>query len=157
MPAKFDASDVGRLLYMVFSDYYHVKSEDDDYLETRQIGTDFGKDLYTSDYTEEEWNDDLVFMLECCRFYMSVAREGVKIQPPMANIMTRKLKADMGTTFEDWATGYFSEDSGRLDTELNKIQVIEDLKRESPSLQKMTSQKQETAITFSCILTVSKP
>ncbi len=140
VPAKFDASDVGRLLYMVFSDYYHVKSEDDDYLETRQIGTDFGKDLYTSDYTEEEWNDDLVFMLECCRFYMSVAREGVKIQPPMANIMTRKLKADMGTTFEDWATGYFSEDSGRLDTELNKIQVIEDLKRESPSLQKMTSQ-----------------
>ena len=140
VPAKFDASDVGRLLYMVFSDYYHVKSDENDYLETRQIQTDFGHDLYTSDYTEQEWADDICFMLECCRFYMSVAAQGVKIQPPMANIMTRKLKADMGTTFEEWATGYFSEDSDRLDTELNKLQVIDDLKRESPSLQKMTSQ-----------------
>ncbi len=140
VPQKFDASDVGRLLYMVFSDYYHVKGEDDDYLETRQICDDFGKDLYMQDYTAEEWNDDLCFMLECCRFYLEASAAGVKIQPPMGNIMTRKLKADMGVTFEEWATGYFSEDSGRLDTELPKLQVIDDLKRESPSLQKMTSQ-----------------
>ncbi len=139
VPADFDPSTNARLLYMVFSDYYHERTEYNDYLESRSIRDDFGKDLYAYDYTEQEWNDDLCFMMQCCQFYLQHSEE--KLQPPMANIITRKLKADMGDSFEEWATGYFSEESERLDRELEKQQVIDDMKREVPTLAKITPQK----------------
>lgn len=139
VPADFDPSSEARLLYMVFSDYYHQRTQENDYLESRSIRDDFGKDLYGYDYTDEEWNLDLNFFAQCCQFYLQHSRE--KMQPPMANIITRKLKADMGESFEEWATGYFSEESGRLDQELEKQQVVDDLKREVPILAKMTPQK----------------
>ena len=44
----------------------------------------------------------------------------------MENIIRRKFKADMGTNFEDWANGYFSRESGNLDTFLQRDQVLED-------------------------------
>ena len=125
---------------MVFGDY-HQRTEDNDYRETRTIHDDFGKDLYGYDYTQQEWNDDLCFMLQCCRFYMQMSAIGVKIMPPMKNIITRKLKADMGDSFEEWATGYFSKESGRLDCELVKNSVIEDMRRDVPSLSKVTPQR----------------
>ena len=40
VPKEFDGSSVGRMLFVVFSDYYHQRTEDNDYLETRQIRTD---------------------------------------------------------------------------------------------------------------------
>ena len=51
VPVDFDPSTEGRLLYMVFSDYYHQRTPDNDYLETRSIRDDFGKNLLT-DYNE---------------------------------------------------------------------------------------------------------
>lgn len=116
VPADFAPSSEARLLYMVFSDYYHQKTEDNDYLETRSIRDDFGKDLYGEDYTEEEWNQDINFLLQCCRFYLSLVDEPIKIQPPLTNILQRKYKADMGANFEDWAYSYFAPESGHLDT-----------------------------------------
>lgn len=126
VPSDFDPSSEARLLYMVFSDYYHQKTEDNDYLETRSIRDDFGKDLYGKDYTEEEWMYDINFWLECCCFYLQLVDEPVKILPPMENIIRRKFKADMGTNFEDWANGYFSRESGNLDTFLQRDRVLED-------------------------------
>ena len=48
------------------------------------------------------------------------------IMPPMANIITRKNMAVMGDNFMDWASGYFSEDSGRLNVKLEKDKVYSD-------------------------------
>lgn len=124
VPSDFDPSSEARLLYMVFSDYYHQKTEDNDYLETRSIRDDFGKDLYSNQYSEEEWNNDINFWLQCCKFYLSVSKEPVKILPPMANIVKRKFKADMGANFEDWAYGFFSKDGGNLDTFLQRDIVL---------------------------------
>jgi len=124
VPSDFDPSSEARLLYMVFSDYYHQKTEDNDYLETRSIRDDFGKDLYSNQYSEEEWNKDINFWLQCCKFYLSVSKEPVKILPPMANIVKRKFKADMGANFEDWAYGFFSKDGGNLDTFLQRDIVL---------------------------------
>ena len=94
----------------IFSDYYHEKTAENDYLETRSIRDDFGRNLMTNDYTEEDWNQDLNFFAQCLQFYLAMADKGIKIQPPMENIIKRKYKADMGASFEDWAYGYFAEE-----------------------------------------------
>lgn len=126
VPSDFDPSSEARLLYMVFSDYYHQRTEDNDYLETRSIRDDFGKDLYGKDYTEDEWLADINFWIQCCAFYLQLIDEPIKLLPPMENIIRRKFKADMGTNFEDWANGYFSRESGNLDTFLQRDHVLED-------------------------------
>lgn len=126
VPNDFDPSSEARSLYMVFSDWYHQKTEDNDYKETRTIRDDFNKTLYAFDYSEEEWNADFNFWMQCCRFYLSVKDSGIKPQPPMANMEKRRLKAAMGSNFEDWANGYFSLESGHLDVELPRDDVFAD-------------------------------
>ena len=37
VPGNFDSSSDARLIYTVFSDYYHQKTDENDYLETRSI------------------------------------------------------------------------------------------------------------------------
>jgi hypothetical protein len=107
VPSDFDASTDARLLYMVFSDYYHQASEETDYRRSWSIADDFGKPLFGVDYTEEEWNADLNFLLECEQFYLKTLPLRDKIQPPMENIMLRKRKQDMSGNFEQWAEAYF--------------------------------------------------
>lgn len=140
VPADFDPSSEARLLYMVFSDYYHQKTEDNDYQESRSIRDDFNKDLFSKTYSDDEWNQDLNFILQCVKFYLSVCSEPVKLLPPMNNIIFRKHKQDMGANFEDWAQVYFSPDAGRLDTFLSRSKVFEDFKANGGRVQGMTPQ-----------------
>ena len=126
VPSNIDASSARRMLYMVFSDYYHQKTEENDYLETRKVSSDFGKNILPPYSTEDEWNADVNFLLQCLRFYLSVNQENVMITPPMANIIVRKNMAVMGDNFMEWASGYFSEDSCRLNVKLEKEIVFND-------------------------------
>ena len=139
VPADFDPSSEARLLYMVFSDYYHQRTEENDYQETRSIRDDFDEDLFSKTYTEDEWNADINFFLQCCRFYLSLANEPIKIMPPMDNIIKRKFKADMGVNFEDWAATYFSEESERLDKFIVRERAFNDFKQFS-GINKATTQ-----------------
>ena len=116
VPRDFSPSTEARLLYLVFSDYYHQRTEGNDYLESRSIRDDFGRDLISSSYKEEDWNADINFFMQCCQFYLSMCQESVKPMPPMGNILKRKFKADMGTNFEEWANVYFAEEGDHLDT-----------------------------------------
>lgn len=129
VPQDFDPSSEARSLYMVFSDWYHQKTEDNDYLQTRTIRDDFGKTLYAYDYTDDEWNADLNFWLQCCRTYLALKDSGIKPQPPMANMEKRHLKASMGANFEDWAEGYFSPDGGHLDDYIARDEVFNEYQR----------------------------
>lgn len=133
VPSDFDPSSDARLIYMVYSDYYHQRTSDNDYLETRTIRDDFGKELYTEDYTPEEWNADINFALQCVRMYLWLKQEypWLKVQPPMENIRRRKLKREMGENFEEWAYQYFAEGSEHLDVQLVRTTVFEDFKRYS--------------------------
>lgn len=140
VPADFDPSSEARLLYMVFSDYYHQKTEDNDYRESRSIRDDFNKDLFSKTYSEDEWNQDLNFILQCVKFYLSVCDEPIKLLPPMANIIYRKHKQDMGSNFEDWAQVYFGLESGRLDAFVPRIKAFEDFKSHGGRVQGMTPQ-----------------
>lgn len=126
VPSDFDPSTSARLLYLTFSDYYHQKTEDNNYRESRSIHSDFDKDLYDRAYTEDEWIADINFWLQCCKFYLSVSGRDTKISPPMLDIVRRKIKADMGENFEDWAYGYFSEDSDNLDTFIQRDKLFEE-------------------------------
>lgn len=126
VPRDFDPSTNARLLYMVFSDYYHEKTADNDYLETRGIRDDFGHNLMTNDYSEENWNWDLNFFAQCLQFYLSMAEQGIKVQPPMDNIIKRKYKADMGTNFEDWAYSYFAEEGEHVNQYIQRDIAYDD-------------------------------
>lgn len=127
VPREFDPSTNARMLYMVFSDYYHEKTQENDYLESRSIRDDFGRNLMTaSDYTEEDWNQDCNFFAQCLQFYLSMAGRGIKIQPPMDNIVKRKYKADMGASFEDWVYGYFAEEGENVNTFVQRTKAYDD-------------------------------
>ena len=125
VPTDFNSSTEARMLYLVYSDYYHQMTSENDYLETRSIRDDFGRDLFGRDYPEELWNADLNFLMQCCKFYLSLAGENIKIQPPMGNILKRKYKADMGANFEDWANTYFAEEGGHLDELISRREAYE--------------------------------
>lgn len=114
VPQNFDASTQRRMLCMVFSDYYHQQTEENDYLETRKVSSDFGKNILPPYSTEQEWNADLNFLLQCLRFYLSVCEENVMINPPMKNICIRKNKNEMGENFEQWALLRLALGSGWL-------------------------------------------
>ena len=129
VPASFDASNVRRLLFMVFSDYYHKKTEDNDYLEDRSVCDDFGKNLLPPDATYEEWNADINFLLQCERFYLSVCQENIMIVPPMKNIITRRSLTAMGDTFYEWASNFFAVDSGRLNKPIPREEAFEACKK----------------------------
>lgn len=126
VPQTLDASNMRRMLPVVASDYYHAKSDENDYLEDRSVRDDFGKNLLPPNTTDLEWNADLNFMLRCLRFYLSVCRDNIKILPPMKNIIIRKNMALMGDNFMEWASVYFAEDGGKLDRELIKDEVFRD-------------------------------
>lgn len=128
-PRAFDPSTVRRQLYVVMSDYYHQSTEENDYLETRSIRDDFKKDLFDARYSEAEWNADINFVMQCVRFYLSVAGTNVKIEPKMTNIIFRKHLRDMSDSFRDWAEQYFAEDGDHLDRLIIRQDAFEDYKR----------------------------
>ena len=138
VPNNFDASTDARLLYMVFSDYYHQATEDSDYTSSRSIRDDFGKSLFGVDYTENEWNADLNFLLQCEQFYLQTIMTGDKILPPMENIMIRKRKQEMSGNFEQWAETYFSPLSDHLDCLIVRNDALEDFRKFS-GLRDMTT------------------
>ena len=105
-----DPSTEARVLYTVFSDYYHEQTNGSDYRESRKIFDDFGKTLHRADYTEEEWNADFNFIADCISFYLSVPSPQ-RINPPMDNVQRRNLRTVMGDAFKNWADTYFFKDT----------------------------------------------
>lgn len=130
VPLRFDPSSHGRLLYLVFSDYYHVKTSENDYRENREIFNDFGKTLYT-DYNEEEYNEDINFFCQCLQFYLQCCRTNMKLQPDLTNIIKRSLKANMSESFEDWAQGYFALEGNNCNRFIDKQEVFYACKNET--------------------------
>lgn len=149
VPKEFDGSSVRRMLFVVFSDYYHQQTEENSYNETRQIRSDFDKDLFGDAYTEAEWNADINFLLQCVRFYLSVSSLPVKIEPRIDNIIFRKHLRDMSDNFREWAYGFFSIDGGNLDKEIVRENAFEAYKRFS-GISKITMQKFSKSLKAFC-------
>ena len=136
---NLDSSTERRLLYTVFSDYYH-KNSNDHYREDRTVKDDFGINILMDDFPEKDWNDFYNFMLECCQFYMNHD----KIEPPMNNVEQRNLISVMGEAFHGWADVYLSAENNRLNTLVDKVDAFEDFKRSTRS--QWTTQKFSKAL-----------
>lgn len=151
IPSDFDPSTEARLLYMVFFDYYHQRTDSTDYRETRSIRDDFNKDLFGSMYSEAEWQADINFFLQCCKFYLSLCEESVKIQPPMDCIISRRFKFQMGNNFEDWAQVYFDPDGEHVNTFVVRDEAFTDFKNFSQQ-KNWTMQRFTKALKAFCVL-----
>lgn len=129
VPKEFSPSSRARMLFVVFSDYYHQMSEENDYLENRSIASDVngGIDLFSDTYSETDWAADINFMMQCVKFYLTLAPLGVKIEPQLKNIMFRKHLRDMSENFRDWAESYFAIDNTSTGEHLDKELVREDV------------------------------
>lgn len=126
-----DSSAEARLLPSVFSDYYHERTKNNDYLENRSVADDFGHNLINDRY--EGWEADIAFLIQCEQFYLTAVEGDNKILPPLDSIHKRQQKAAMGKTFEQWAEDYFQPGGGRLDVELKLNDVYQSYRAEAQS------------------------
>jgi len=122
---NIDPSTERRLLYTVFSDYYHYNSNSE-YNEHRDPKNDFGMNLF-DDFTEEEWNYFFNFMAQCLKAYLNFP----KIDPPMDNVTKRNLQTEMTDSFKKWADVYFSPENNKLDRLLPRKDAFENFKEET--------------------------
>lgn len=131
-PNNLDPSLARRLLYIVFSDYYHFNLGDE-YNETRAVSDDFdGKSLF-KDFDEMQWNKFYNFCAECISFFLS--REE-KVNPPMNNVKMRNLLSEMGVNFKEWADVFFQKTNATnhplyLDKNFVKENAFDDLKQKT--------------------------
>jgi len=116
-----DPSTERRLLYSVFSDYYH--KQDDRYSETISPQSEFGKNIF-DDFTQNEWNQFYNFMALCIQTYLKF---NDKIDPPMENVEKRNLRTQMNDNFLEWANNYFSDDD-HINNYVNKLEAMENYK-----------------------------
>ena len=127
---KSDPSTMGRVWPQIFSDYYHEKTKQNDYRETRKISDDFGCNLMGSEYPEYDWQADIAFLLQCVRLYLSLPAAERKVMPPMAQVERRAERAAVGKDFEEWADIYFAPESGNLDREIKQDELFTNFSRE---------------------------
>jgi len=145
-PNNLDPSLERRLLFVVFSDYYHY-NKDGEYNQTRIISDDFdGKSLFL-DFDEKQWNKVLNFLAQCLQFYLS---QTGKIDPPMENVEKRNLLKEMGDQFHSWADGFFSlvKDNGdkrNLDDAVSKAYATGHFEKNT-NIKKWTSNKFKKAL-----------
>ena len=103
-----DNSTIARILSAGVSDYYHEATRFNDYRETRNPFTKFGKMMY-DDFTDQEWVKFFNQMAHCIQMSMRFH----KIQPPMLNLIKRQARRTMAQglgkdeIFLSWATDYF--------------------------------------------------
>lgn len=130
-PRGTDGSTARRIMYCVFSDYYHQATDDNGYRETMKISDDFGTDLYTEEYKWEWWNQDYNFCIDCLQLYLQCAERNMALDPPMSNVRRRQTLQQIGDTFRDWADLYFAKDGGNTDRVIDKALALESLNAES--------------------------
>ena len=129
--SRHDPSTEGRIWQLPFSDYYHVKTPNNDYQETRTIRDDFGMELMGTEYSEHDWQLDFAFMLQCVQFHLSLPKGKRRILPPLNRIERREQLVSVGKDFKQWADDYFSEESGNVDTMIKVEKVLADFTNET--------------------------
>lgn len=125
-PRKTDPSTLRRMLFVVFSDYYHKEGEF--YKEDMNPELDFGKELLGHEFTVNEWNLFYNTMLQCLKLYLTLPG---KVDPPMSSVELRNLRSQMGDTFFNWAEVYFSPEGDKINQELVKKDAMEDFLKDT--------------------------
>lgn len=124
-----EASTLDRMLFVAFSDYYHTKGEDTDYLQERKVSDEVGL-LFDANYAEDDYNADINFYIDCLLFYLSCMKLNVKpIQPPTDSIFRRAKRGQIGEPMYRWAVEFFDPESDHLNVCLIKQAVYDDYSR----------------------------
>lgn len=139
-PSENDGSSRRRILFTVFSDWYH-NNDAGEYNEARSPKDDFNMSLFT-DFDQKEWNLFYNFALQCLKLYLSFP----KIDPPMANVNKRNLLQQMTDHFKSWADIYFEN---QFNTEVVKLDAFEDFKDKS-KLKTWTSNRFTKSLKYWC-------
>jgi hypothetical protein len=116
-----DPSTARRLLYTVFSDYYHF-NKDNEYREERQVSADFGGRNLFKDFTDAEWNAYYNFCAQSLQFFLT---HPTKVNPPMDNVTKRSLQAEMGDAFQGWALAFFETKQNNVDTYVEENKYLD--------------------------------
>jgi 5S rRNA maturation endonuclease (ribonuclease M5) len=128
-PDKSDGSTQRRILYTVFSDWYHDNTNEE-YQKAHTPLDDFGLNMFT-DFDEHQWNLFYNFMLQCVKTYLNYS----KINPPMGNVHKRNLLQKMSEAFKSWADVYIMD---RLNQEIDRMEAFNDFV-EKTKLNKFTT------------------
>ncbi|MHB1278267.1 MAG: hypothetical protein ACYC1Q_07705 [Bacteroidia bacterium] len=120
-PRDADPSTMRRILFSLYSDYYH-HGPSDTHPSAHTPFDEFKMQLFT-DFDEQQWNHALNFGAQCLRFFLSTDR---KVDPPMDNVNKRNLLAEMGNVFKGWADVFFSFESGTLNTNVVREEAQKD-------------------------------
>lgn len=122
---KHDPSTDARIWPVIFSDYYHEKTDQNDYRETRTIRDDFKQQLMRDeDYSETDWQSDLHLMLECLQLYLSLPVGERQLMPPMQRIQQREIQASIYKNFRQWADENLGEGSEWLDRKVRSDELL---------------------------------
>lgn len=103
--SKNRGSDLRRLFFVSFSDYYHANT--DNFTSERKVSDDFGYSFF-QDWKDEQYNKFYNFLMQCCQLYLANLRNEFKA--PMDNILKNNLKAQIGDNTLEWANEYFVDD-----------------------------------------------
>lgn len=129
-----DPSTERRLLYVVFSDYYH-HGPSDEYTEAWSPRDEFGINLFDG-FDEKQWNLTCNLFAQCIQLYLKIG----KFNPPMTGVQLRQLLAEMGESFKTWADVYFAKESGRLDILVSRQDAYQDM-LDSTKIKSFSSQR----------------
>lgn len=124
-----------RILYTVFSDFYHAKDEVGEYREHHDPSIDFGKQLI-DDFNEEEFNLFYNTAAYALSFFLSAKK---KVSPAMDNVNVRNLVEAIGQNMLEWADVYFDEEGDNLNRLIIREEVYEDFMFHNPH-SKMSAQ-----------------
>jgi hypothetical protein len=125
-PLNFDSSTARRFQFVIFSDWYHEKTDLNNYRESRKVCDDFGYDIIENPKYTDEWkNEDVNFLLDCLHYYLAVVEHNGKINPPMKKFFERINESEMGDHFAEWAEQYFENtpENTRINQEVSIITV----------------------------------
>ncbi len=126
-PPDNNPSTRRRIIPVIFSDYYHYRV-DSAYRETRQVKDDFGIDLFNHAYSEEDYNADCNFMIDCLQLFLTMKSEKRVCQPPLANFEKRIHHQLIGDVLLEFFDDYFL-DQGNADRLIPKFEAYNALKR----------------------------
>lgn len=104
---KFDSSTIGRTLFLSFSSYYHLTTENNTF--DWQVQDDFdGIDLFSEQWSNEDWSQLYNFLFQCVQLYLNNRHNELKA--PMENITINNFKANLGEACIDFLENYFTHD-----------------------------------------------
>lgn len=118
--SKNRGSDLRRLFFVSFGDYYHAYT--DKFNSERKVSDDFGYSFF-QDWNDEQYNKFYNFLMQCCQLYLANIRNEFKA--PMDNITVNNLKAQIGDNCIEWAQNYFSDESN-FNIYIDKLDLYND-------------------------------